>query len=612
MRRLLETVVTIFTAARYSFSFCMRNSPKETVARLVLAVVSTTLVYLSVWSTGLVINHVQSILSERTGGHLRSEEIAQGNLVGPLFLLSGVLVGTVVIGRFNWFFRSKWNQTLRFANQRELNNHRTTLDVARFRSKEYDDLSKRIQELPTSWQTRIWFSEEVLSLFTTLVSFLLFGASLLWYAPAYALVLVVSALPMAITEFQLVSLWWNLFQELVPRHKQRSVLEKPYHNATAFVQALMFNQMPALRREIDINIGDVLGSYEHVRTVSIRRELCTHTLAMLGLCAVLVHAVWSTISLVGEIGTLTVIIAAARTFQSNLESVVSLIAEQWNSAKGVILIEEDFLGLKPVIQTPYPVVPRFDLTPRIRFDRVSFSYPDSDVEVLKDVSFTVEPGTKVAIVGKSGNGKSTIQALLMRYYDPTSGSVYADDINLRNIEPNVWSNVASALTQEFAVLERSIGEEIASSRLDQPINFEAVEVSSRFANFDEVVGEDANGYASQIGVEFGGRDFSGGERQRLALARVHYRGTPILILDEPDAKLDPESAQKVIDHVFALQGITVILITHHVSRAERCDKILVMGKGEVLESGSHEELLAKNGTYAALLVKDRERLGSES
>jgi len=609
MNRLMETITTLLLAARYSFSFCWRNSKTETLARLIIAASTTTLLYLTIQTTGLTINAVQSLMGEFEEGKHTFAEVMSSGLLTPLSLLLAVLLLGVVLGRFNWFYRGKWNQTLRFANLRELNNHRATLDVARFRSKEYDDLSKRIQELPTSWQTRIWFSEEMLSLFTTLISFVLFGASLLWYKPIYALVLVVAALPMAIIEFRLVAMWWSLFQELVPTHKERSVLEKPYHGPIAFVQALMFNQMPVLSRDIDINIGGVLDAYNRIRRIGVRKEMFTHLLAISGLCGVIIHAVWTTVVYVGEIGTLTIVIAAARTFQGNLEAIVSLIAEQWNSAKGVILIEKDFLGLKPVIKTEYPVTPKFDITPRIRFDHVSFAYPDTERKVLKDVTFVIEPGTKVAIVGKSGNGKSTIQALLMRHYDPTFGAVYAGDINLRSIEPNVWSSVVSSLTQEYTVLERRIGEEIASSRLEQSINPEAVSASARFANFDEVVDSDPNGYESQIGIEFGGRDFSGGERQRLALARVHYRGTPILVLDEPDAKLDPESAEKVIDKVFALEGITVIMITHHVSRAERCDKVIVMGKGEVAEEGTHKELMALGGLYASMHEKDKERLG---
>ena len=558
--------------------------------------------YATMQAYGLVFNAVQQSIGN----------VVHSSLIGPLLFALSVLLFGVILGRFNWFFRSQWRHTLQFANQRELNNHRATLDVARFRSKEFDDLSKRIAELPTSWNTRIDYSDEMFNLFTTLLSFFLFGASILWYKPIYALILLVMALPMMISEFRMVSCWWTLFQGLVPAHKKRYILEKPYKGVTAFVQALMFNQMPALRKEIDINVGGVIGEYNNLRGMTVRREMLTHLLAVSGLCGIIIHAVWTTVTHAGHIGTLTIIITAARTFQQNLEAMVSLVAEQWNSAKGVILIEKDFLGMKPVLKTENTVVPNFGTTPQIRFDRVCFAYPDTDTLVLKNVSFTIEPGTKVAIVGKSGNGKSTIQALLMRHYDPTSGNVYAGDINLQNIEPNVWSETASALTQEYTVLERQIGEEIASSRLGLPIDLEVVATSARFANFDEVVNDDPKGYESQIGVDFGGRDFSGGERQRLALARVHYRGTPILILDEPDAKLDPESAQKVIDKVFALKGITVIIITHHVSRAERCDKVIVMGKGEVAEEGSHQELMARDGIYASMFGKDKKRLGSET
>ncbi|KKS89750.1 MAG: ABC transporter related protein [Parcubacteria group bacterium GW2011_GWC1_43_11b] len=597
----METVTIILLAARYSFAFCWRNSKIETVGRLSVSIFNTVIGYLSIQATGFIINGVQSSMGKT--------EISN-DLIVPIAFLITVLLSGVVLGRFNWFYRSKWNQSLRYANQRELNDHRATLDVARFRSKEYDDLSKRIQELPWSWQTRIFFSEEMFNLFTTLVSFALFGASLLWYKPTYAFVLMVVALPMVVSEFKMVALWWDLFQELVPQHKKRSVLEKPYHSSNAFVQAIMFNQMPALRRDIDINVNSILEAYDCIRKINLQKEMVTHFIAMIGLCGVAIHAIWSTVVLNGEIGTLTIIMAASRTFQGNLESIVSLIAEQWNSAKGVILIEKDFLGLKPVLQTKYPVVPNFDIVPQIRFEHVDFAYPDTEKLVLEDVSFTIEPGSKVAIVGKSGHGKSTIQALLMRHYDPTSGTIYADKIDLRNIEPQVWSNVASALTQEYTVLERCIGAEIASSRLDQSINIEAVTASSRFANFDEVADSDPKGYESQIGVEFGGRDFSGGERQRLALARVHYRGTPILILDEPDARLDPESAQKVIDKVFELKDITVVMITHHVSRAERCDKVIVMQKGKVAEQGTHQELTALGGIYFSMCEKDKERLGT--
>ena len=610
MNKMKETIMTMVEATQYSFCFCWRNCKKDTIIRLVISMASTVMIYLGVQANGLIFNAVQRSLVQFKGAQPTLVQVMQSGLLGPIMFMVAVLLVVVVLSRPNWFFKNRWSQVLRFANQREINDHRGTLDVARFRSEEFDDLEKRIQELPTSWQTRIWFSEAMVDLFMMIISFVLFGASLLWYKPMYALILVVMALPVAFMKFKLVAMWWSLFQQLTPVHKRRYVLEKCFHRSDAFVQAKMFNQLPALRKDIDVNVGGVLESYERMRDICMKKEMMVNILTTLSLCAVVIHAVWSTVTFAGEIGTLTIIIAAARTFQGNLDSILSLVAEQWNSAKGVILIEKDYLGLKPMLQTPYPVVPSFDVTPQIRFDNVCFAYPNSDVEVLKNVSFVIEPGTKVAIVGKSGNGKSTLQALMMRHYDPTAGSVFAGNVNLRNIEPAVWNNVVSALTQEYAVLERKIGEEIASSRMDRPFDMDMVVASARFANFDDVVAQDPLGYGAQIGVEFGGREFSGGERHRLALARAHCRGTPILILDEPDAKLDPESAQKVIDHVFALTGVTVIIITHHVARAERCDKVIVMGKGEIVEDGTHEELIKKNGVYAKMYRKDKARTGN--
>ena len=612
MKRIRETVMTMFIAARYSLVFCWKNSKKETIARLLVSVATTCLLYLNIQSSGLVINMVQGAIGKFEKGTYSFEVISRSGLVGPILFMVVVLFVGVILGRLNWFYRTRWSQTLRFANLRQLNEHRATLDVARFRSKKYDDLDKRIQELPTSWQTRIWFSDEMFNLFTTTVSFVLFGASLLWYKPIYALILVITAIPMAVVEFRIVAMWWNLFQELVPHHKERGVLERAYHNTNAFLQALMFNQMQPLRREIDVNVSHVLDAYERIRKISVRKEMITHLVGIVGLSVVIIHSTMTTVLDVGGIGTLTIIIAAAKTFQGNLEAIVSLIAEQWNSAKGVILIEQEFLGMKPVLKTEDPIIPKFDITPVIRFENVGFTYPDTTKPVLHDVNLTIQPGTKVAIVGKSGNGKSTIQALLMRNYDPTSGVIYVGDINLCRIEPKEWNNHVSSLTQEYTVLERCIGAEVASSRLDQDMDLGAVATSCRFADFDEVVDADPKGYSSRIGVQFGGRDFSGGERQRLALARVHYRGTPILVLDEPDAKLDPASAQKVIEHVFALEGVTVVMITHHVSCVTRCDQIIVVDKGTVVEQGNHTELMALGGTYRKMYDADQERIGSQS
>jgi ABC-type multidrug transport system fused ATPase/permease subunit len=600
----------MFKATKYSLAFCWRGAREIMIRRLAISATLTLLLYVSIYANGLIINTVQMAAKNYRGEDFYTE-FARSGLLLPTALILLTLLTRRVLGSYNGQLRGKWNEVLRFANQRELQEHRSTLDVGRIKSKEYDDLESRIEQMPSSWGSRISFSEQVLGILTDAASLITFGISLTWYNHYYALIILVCSIPMMVVEFNIVSLWWNISQELVPEYKKRSVLERPYKNIVAFVQAQMFGQMPILRKKIDMSVGRVLEEHEKIRGAAVKSRLLANTMTICGLVGIFLHAAWSVVAHNGGLGNLTIILGVSGNFQGSLASIVNTIAEQWNNAKGAVLIEEEFFGLKPLIKTDYPIVPPYDITPEIRFEHVSFSYPGSEQLVLDDVSFVIKPGSKVAIVGASGNGKSTVQALMMRYYDPTSGNVLVQGINLRNIRPSDWSRVASALTQEYIVLDRKVGEEIASSRLDEIIDIGGVRASATFANFDSVIDSDPNGYDSQIGTEFGGRDFSGGERQRLALARVHYRGTPILILDEPDAKLDAESAQKVIDNIFALTGVTVVLITHHVSRAERCDHVIVMGKGKVVEQGIHEELMALNGAYVSIREKDRERLAHQ-
>jgi len=597
MNKAKENLLTFYWATRYSLAFCLKHARRDTKIRLMISVISTLVLYLSISSVGAIINSAQ-----HAHGNVRV-------IIWPVAFFALVRFLELVSGRANFYFQSKWAHGLRAASQHDLDMHRGSLDVACFRSKRYDDLDKQIRELPYGFYTRINFSEQMITIFSLFASFVLFGGALLWYKPMYALVLLVVAIPKMVSEFGMVSMWWSLYEKHVPHYKVQNVLSKAFHGPTTFVQAKIFNQIAPLGKTLWTREEHVIETYNKARLVSMKKKLGPSVLGILALVGIITHSLYVTIVMGGAFGTLSVIIASANTFQGNLNSIMMLLAEQWNSAKGVILIEREFKGLKPLLATLDPVIPEFTI-PHLRFDRVSFAYPsEPDKEVLHEVSFDIVAGTTVAIVGPSGNGKSTLQALTMRHFDPTRGAIYADDINLRNIEPSVWNTFVCSLTQDYAILERLVGEEIASSRLDEDVDRERVKTSAEFAYFHDVVLEDKEGYDRQIGTDFDGREFSGGEKQRLALARMYYRNTPIIILDEPDARLDPDSAERIMRNVFAIKDKTVIIITHHVSRAEQCDKVIVMGKGVVAEQGTPQELMARGGMYARMCESDKKRLG---
>jgi ATP-binding cassette subfamily B protein len=599
MPKAWNNFLTMYEASRYSLTFCLKHKRRETLARLIISVASTLVLYLGIQSVGLIINAVQ-----HSGG---KPEV----LVWPVAFFAGVLFGDLICNRALTYYQSKWTHELRIANQQDLDKHRGSLDVACFKSKRYDDLEKQIDQLPYGWYTRVAFSEQMITIFSLLISFMLFGSMLFWYKPLYALVLIAVAVPKMFSEFSLVSMWWALYESHIPNYKELGMLKRVFKQPTAFVQGKIFGQMEPVSIVVEAKDQSIIDSYNKARSSVARKKIATSVIAIFGLVLVVGHASRTVILTGGAIGTLSIVISWARTFQGNLNSIMMLMAEQWNSAKGIILIEREFKGLKPLLVTLDPIVPDFK-NPHIRFDRVSFAYPsEPEKEVLHEVSFEIQAGMKVAIVGKSGNGKSTIQALLSRHYDPTKGAIYADDINLKNIEPKTWNNYVCSLTQDYSILERRVAEEIASSRLENAMDMERVQASSGFAHFHDVALEDEEGYGRQIGTDFGGREFSGGEKQRLALARMHYRDTPIIILDEPDARLDPDSASKIMENVFAIKGKTVIIITHHVSRAEHCDWVIVMGKGVIAEQGTPAELMARGGVYAEMCESDKKRLGTK-
>lgn len=596
-----KTIQMLWEAFVFSLKFCWRNDRPNTVGRIATATLSTALQWATVFIVGALITAVQNV-------HAKPAPLVLGIVPEPIaWLLGGlgaVLAIEIVVSRFTWFCRNLWMRRLRFANIAEINAHKATLDYGRFKSAEFDEVKRRIEELPSSWDTRLAFSDEMLTFVSTAASFLLFGASLVWCSPAYAGLIFACAVPMAAWELVFANLWWKYFQEMVPLKKRRSVLEQVYRGPISFMQGILFGQMPTLNRRIDENTGEVISRARGLFVRAVRVEMALHLLAKASLWAVLVHAVFAATRGDIGLGNFTVVFAAARTFLSNLEAMVGLIGNQWISARGVNLIESEFFGLTPLLRRENPKPLAVSGAPELRFEHVSFAYPGKpDQLVLKDVSFTIRPGEKVALVGQSGGGKSSIAVLASLIYDPTSGRVLVDGQNLGEVSPADWHRHLGVLSQKSAILDRPMGEEVASSRIDEPIDMGAIGRAAGRARFTSVVEDDPDGWNSQLGTEFGGRDLSGGEEHRLALARVFYREAPCLILDEPDSRLDPRTASKVMHGIETLEGCTVLLVTHRVDRARFCDRILVVDGGEIVEYGTHDELIAKNGHYAGMLKK---------
>lgn len=250
--------------------------------------------------------------------------------------------------------------------------------------------------------------------------------------------------------------------------------------------------------------------------------------------------------------------------------------------------------------------------PTLVFDNVSFRYPSDTNEnpmVLQNLSFTIKPGEKIAIIGVNGSGKTTLIKLLCRVYDPTSGRILINGTELRDLSLEDWQSSLGVLFQDFPTYNLTVRESISIGRINAPVNEVQLKQSAQFSGADEFINEFPKTYDQLIWKEFrDGTDLSKGQHQRMAVARMFYRNAAITILDEPTASIDAVTEEKIFTTLEKnMAGKTVILITHRFSTVKNADKILMLENGRIIEQGSHKDLMALNAKYAELYTMQARR-----
>ncbi|HTP13909.1 MAG TPA: ABC transporter ATP-binding protein [Bacteroidota bacterium] len=262
-----------------------------------------------------------------------------------------------------------------------------------------------------------------------------------------------------------------------------------------------------------------------------------------------------------------------------------------------------FLSIEPLIPVPSSpqTLPKGSIA-GIDFDNVSFSYPGGSEPALSGLDLHIHPGELIALVGENGAGKSTLVKLLLRFYDPQEGSIRVGGVDLRNVDPSGLRDRVGILFQDFATYELSVRENVAIGRPNGQPDDEKVMRALRDARSEWLVQKMSKGLDSKVGRLFeGGHDLSGGEWQRLALARIIYRDADIWILDEPTSSLDPEAEAAIFAELREnLKGRIGIVISHRFSTVRIADRIAVIADGKVKELGTHDELIQKGGRYAHL------------
>jgi ATP-binding cassette subfamily B protein/ATP-binding cassette subfamily C protein len=300
------------------------------------------------------------------------------------------------------------------------------------------------------------------------------------------------------------------------------------------------------------------------------------------------------------IGNFTMYVAAVSNFSAALRDVLDSITNIRQFEGYFDSLEEYLMIPRKMYESSGDKIPQGDY--RIEFKNVTFRYPNQTKDVLTNISFTIKQGEKLAIVGENGAGKTTLVKLICRLYDPTEGNILLNDIDIRKFSYEDYMKIIATVFQDFKLFSFELKENIAFNQSDIVSDAEIITLLEQ-NGFGEKLNNLDRGIHTPIFRDFyeDGFEPSGGEAQKIALARADFKGSPIIILDEPTAAMDPKSEFELYQRFNTLvEGKAAIFITHRLASTRFCDNIILLKKGTIVELGNHKSLLEKSGEYATL------------
>ncbi|MFA7628056.1 MAG: ABC transporter ATP-binding protein [Candidatus Dojkabacteria bacterium] len=269
----------------------------------------------------------------------------------------------------------------------------------------------------------------------------------------------------------------------------------------------------------------------------------------------------------------------------------------------------NFFELKPVVEDGDIKLPRLDEAPEIEVKNISFYYPNSKHKIFDNFSLKIKPGEKIAIVGANGAGKTTLVKLLSRIYDPQEGHILVNGVDLKDIKLNDWYKNLGVLFQEYNFYgQLTVEENIYLGKSVKKMDREKMIEASKNADAHDFVQKYDNGYKTIMSERFEeGIRPSNGQRQKIAIARFFYRNAPVAIFDEPTSAIDAESEYRIFNRIYDFfKNKTVVIISHRFSTVRNADRIIVLDEGKIVEEGTHEELVKKEGKYFSAFTKQAE------
>lgn len=481
----------------------------------------------------------------------------------------------------------------------ELMHKAASLDLSMFEDSDFYDKLERARRQTTG---RVVLMSMVLSQLQDLITIIFLGAGIVAFEPWLILILIVAVLPSFFSEGYFSRSSYSLVRSWTPQRRELDYLR--YIGAS--VETAKEIKVFGLEKFLTGRFGRIANEYYQAnKKLAIRRTIWG-TLLQIGSVIAYYGAylliIIRTVAGVLSVGDMTFLSGSFNRLQSQLQNLLSTFTRITESA---LYLQDyfDFLAIEPAIHDRPDAIDAPDkIMVGIRFDNVGFQYPGTDIWAIRHISFMLVAGEKLALVGENGAGKTTLVKLLARMYDPVEGSISIDGVDIKKFKIESYRKMIGVIFQDFVRFSLTASENIAVGQIEEANNANQIQVASEKSLADPVIRKLPEGYGQMLGKRFAeGIDLSGGEWQKIALARAYMRDAQIVILDEPTAALDARAEYEVFKRFSELTaGKTAVIISHRFSTVRMADRILVLKDGEVLEIGTHQELLNNAGLYAEL------------
>jgi ATP-binding cassette, subfamily B, bacterial len=567
------------------------TNPPLVVASTLLRLIRALLPLASLWVPKLIIDAVIAFVTHRRGNLSYIWELVAIEL--------GLAILSDILGRVNTLCDSLLGDRFTDKLSVRLMRHATDLDLAAFEDPVFYDKLERARRQTNG---RLTLLSSVLNMGQDFITLISLSAGLIVFSPWLMVLLIAAVIPAFLGETHFTKLAYSVHFRWTPERRMLDYLRYLGASLQSAKEVKIFGLGRHMTERYHQLSDDI---YKENKKIAIKRATLGSLLNFISTggyygayAVVLVRTLAGGIS-IGTFTFLTNAFARSRGYIERILTGFNDISEQ------AIFLQDlfDFFDMQPEIRSAPGAIP----APRpirqgFEFRNVNFNYAGSDRLVVRNINFRLYPGEKVALIGENGAGKTTLAKLLARLYDPTGGEILLDGHDLREYDVEDLRREIGVIFQDYMRYDMLVRENIGFGKIDALHDHPRMETAARKSLAKNLISRFPNGYEQMVGRRFeGGVDLSGGEWQKLALARAYMRDAQLLILDEPTATLDARAEYEVFQRFSELtEGRTAVLISHRFSTVRMADRILVLSGGEIEEQGTHEQLLALGGRYAEL------------